>query len=185
MANHGRAFGMSADIQRAAAAKYDPVLEKEAQTWLESLTGQKMTGSFAEWLKDGKVLCAAMNVLKPGSVPKINDQKMAFKQMENISNFITAASAYGMAITDQFQTVDLYEAKNLGLVVNGIHALGRAAQKNNFRGPVIGAKESSASKRDFTEEQLKAGHTIIPGQAGYTGGATQAGMTPTGKTRHM
>ena len=84
--------------------------------------------------------------------------------------------AYGVADTDLFQTVDLYEEKNMGLVVNGIHALGRAAQKNSFDGPVIGAKEAAGAKRDFSEAQLRAGEGIIGQQAGFTGGATQAGM---------
>jgi hypothetical protein len=34
------------------------------------------------------VLCKALNVLSPGAVKKINETKMAFKQMENISNFL-------------------------------------------------------------------------------------------------
>jgi hypothetical protein len=36
--------------------------------------------------------------------------------MENIGNFLRAAQAYGVLETDLFQTVDLYEAKNMVLV---------------------------------------------------------------------
>ena len=36
--------------------------------------------------------------------------------MENIGNFLKGAEAYGVAMTDLFQTVDLYEAKNMILV---------------------------------------------------------------------
>lgn len=64
----------------------------------------------------------------------------------------------------------------MGLVVDGIHALGRAAQKNKFAGPVIGVKESTKVERQFDELTLKAGEGIIGAQAGFTGGATQAGM---------
>ena len=39
--------------------------------------------SFTEVLKDGRVLCRFINVLQPGSVPKINDSKMAFKMVNN------------------------------------------------------------------------------------------------------
>ena len=46
-------------------------------------------------------------------MPKINTGKMAFKLMENISNFLGAATRYGVAKTDLFQTVDLYEAENI------------------------------------------------------------------------
>lgn len=34
---------------------------------------------------------------------------MAFKQMEQISQFLSAAESYGVTKTDMFQTVDLWE----------------------------------------------------------------------------
>lgn len=36
---------------------------------------------------------------------------MAFKQMEQISQFLKAAEVYGVRTTDIFQTVDLWEGK--------------------------------------------------------------------------
>lgn len=36
---------------------------------------------------------------------------MAFKQMEQISQFLKAAEIYGVRTTDIFQTVDLWEGK--------------------------------------------------------------------------
>eukprot|EP00041_Stephanoeca_diplocostata_P026030 m.693873 g.693873 ORF g.693873 m.693873 type:complete len:185 (-) comp22876_c0_seq5:2093-2647(-) len=177
MANHGKSFGMSDEVSKTIAGKYNPALEAEATAWLETLTGSPKEGEFADWLNDGSVLCKAMNVLKPGSIKKINDSKMAFKKMENIGNFLTAAQAYGLKATDLFQTVDLYEAKNLTQVVDGIHALGRAAQRNKFDGPVIGVKEASEAKRTFSKETQEAGATVIGLQAGFTGGANQGGMS--------
>ena len=56
---------------------------------------------------------------------KINTSKMAFKQMENIGNFLTACEKYGLNKTDLFQTVDLYENQNLWAVILTIIALGR------------------------------------------------------------
>ena len=66
-----------------------------------------------------------MNVLKPGSVKKINEKKMPFLQMENISNFLQAAENYGLSKIDSFQTVDLYEKQNMAQVLSAITALGR------------------------------------------------------------
>ena len=60
----------------------------------------------------------------PGKV-KFNKTKLAFKQMENINNFLIACEKYGVAKTDLFQTVDLYENQNLWQVVCTIHAFGR------------------------------------------------------------
>ena len=66
-----------------------------------------------------------INIIRPDSVKKFNESKMAFKMMENIGAFLNACEALGMVKTDLFQTVDLYEAQNVPLVVDAIHALGR------------------------------------------------------------
>ena len=48
--------------------------------------------------------------------------------------------------------------------------------------PTYGPVESSGNKREFTQEQLKAGEHIIGLQAGSNKGASQKGMN-FGKTR--
>ena len=70
------------------AAKYDRDLDRKARAWLEELVEEPFpTGlepemnSFHEALKDGVYLCKAMNALQPGSVPKVNQSKMAFKMV--------------------------------------------------------------------------------------------------------
>eukprot|EP00053_Salpingoeca_punica_P008004 m.72551 g.72551 ORF g.72551 m.72551 type:complete len:184 (+) comp14420_c1_seq17:53-604(+) len=183
MANHGKAYGLSAELQQKAKEKYDPKLEAEARVWLEQLTG-KPINDFVGDLKSGVIICEALNAIKPGSVPKISDSKMPFKMMENIGNFLEGAAKLGVARTDLFQTVDLYEAKNMNQVVDCLHALGRAAQRLGFEGPVIGAKEAEAAPRHFSVDVLKKGETVVPLQAGYTGGASQKGLS-FGTTRHM
>ena len=47
-----------------------------------------------------------------------------------------------------------------------------------------GPKEAEANKREFTEEQLKAGQGIIGLQMGTNKGANQSGMN-IGNTRHI
>ena len=49
-------------------------------------------------------------------------------------------------------------------------------QRNGFDGPTIGPKPSEKNVREFTEEQLQAGKTVIGLQAGSNQGASQAGM---------
>jgi hypothetical protein len=59
-----------------------------------------------------QVLCELINALYPeGQAPvkKIQASTMAFKQMEQISQFLQAAERYGINTTDIFQTVDLWE----------------------------------------------------------------------------
>ena len=66
-----------------------------------------------------------MNKLKPNSVPKITTKGGGFALRENVSCFVTAARAYGVPDNELFQTVDLFEKKNIPQVTMAIHALGR------------------------------------------------------------
>jgi len=102
--------------------------------------------------------------------------------MENINNFLGAATALGVPSVEQFQTVDLWEKQNLNSVVICLQSLGRKAA--NFGKPSIGPKEAEKNVRNFSEEVLNAGESVIGGQAGYNKGATQAGIS-FGNTRHM
>ena len=161
-------------------------LEQEALTWISSLVPDANLGNTSgveathEKLKDGVILCKLINALENGSVKKVNESKMAFKQMENISNFLAACCNYGLTKTDLFQTVDLFEAANMTQVIQTIHALGRKAKSKGAHG--IGPKESQKNTREFTEDQLRAGHGVIGLQMGSNKGATQAGQN-FGKTR--
>jgi len=58
-----------------------------------------------------QVLSELINSLFSGDKPvkKIQSSPMAFKQMEQISQFLTASEKYGVVKTDIFQTVDLWE----------------------------------------------------------------------------
>jgi hypothetical protein len=181
MANRPRGFGMTAEIAGKLSAKYEPEKEAEAREWMEAIVGEPLANQdvgpipFHESLKDGTYLCKLANILQPGSV-KFNSSKLAFKQMENISQFLSFCERYGLAKTDLFQTVDLYEKQNMWNVVLTIFALGRKAQKNGFDGPVLGPRESTKNVREFSEEQLKAGQNVIGLQMGSNKGASQAGM---------
>ena len=183
MANRPKGYGMTAELKEKQDNKYDTGTERKAQEWLEGVVREPFPkGTFHEALKDGIYLCKAINVLRPGSVNKINTSKMAFKQMENICSFLTAAEEYGLSKMDSFQTVDLYEEANMVQVVNSIHSLGRAARKNGFSGPVLGPKESA--KRTGLHDP-KAGQAVIGLQMGSNRGASQAGMTPYGLQRQV
>ncbi len=66
-----------------------------------------------------------MNKIKPGAVAKISTKGGAFVLRENIQLFQNAARAYGVPDNELFQTVDLFEKKNIAQVTLAIHALGR------------------------------------------------------------
>ena len=190
MASRAEKSGIAKDMQDKMKSKYDPNLEKQAREWMEAVTKERIGSSLAEHLHDGVYLCKLMNQLKPGAIAKVNTtSKLAFKQMENIDQFLRACRDYGVPVHDLFQTVDLYEAAegagNIVQVIDSIHALGRAAQRNRYSGPKLGVKMAAAAPRDFSEEKLRAGQNVIGLQAGYNKGASQAGMKAPGTTRHM
>jgi len=192
MANRPKGYGMTAELANKKAAKFDADLANEALQWIQevlSKAGESFDAPLINEpkdvvtpLKDGVVLCKLMNAIKPGSVKKINDSKMAFKQMENTNNFLDGCEKIGCNKLDLFQTVDLYEGQNVPQVINGIFALGRKARSIGYAGPHLGPEEATENKREFTEEQLRAGESVIGLQAGSNKGASQAGQN-FGKTR--
>lgn len=101
-----------------SSAVYSIELEAQAQAWIEEVTGEAFQGEFAEELRDGRRLCNLVNAIKPGFVRRVNNSPgMPFKQMENISNFLKACRVVGVPEYSLFETVDLFELKDLGLVV--------------------------------------------------------------------
>lgn len=71
-------------------SKYSDELAQECLEWVREITGEAINVSgdmdnFYETLKDGVLLCKLVNTLKPGTVKRINESKMAFKCMENIN----------------------------------------------------------------------------------------------------
>ncbi|KAL1782596.1 transgelin-2 [Sigmodon hispidus] len=97
------------------------------------------------------VLCKLISSLYPeeqAPVKKIQASTMAFRQMEQISQFLKTTEGYDVNTTDIFQTVDLREGKNM-----------------------------AKSKENFSDNQFQEGKNVIGLQMGTNRGASQAGMT--------
>ena len=157
------------------AAKHDPVLEQQAKSWIQQLTGKAVNDMHAD-LKDGVALCELINKLQPGSVRKINNSKIAFMQIENIQQFIKGCKAYGVPEAELFMPESLFEAKNMPQVVAALHSLGGYAKKAGFSGPTIGLAVSDRNVRQFDEATLAAGRAQVSKiSQGSVGGANQAG----------
>jgi hypothetical protein len=179
-------MSLTAQVNAKMSAKRDTAMDQEAQQWIEAVIGEKFPAgvSYDDALKDGIILCKLINKLKPNSVPKITTKGTGFALRENIAAFFTAARSYGVPDNELFQTVDLFEKKNIPQVTLAIFALARYAQKNGFTGPTLGPKLAEENKRDFTDEQLRAGESVLGLQAGFNKGASQAGQN-FGLSRHM
>ncbi|XP_024086089.1 muscle-specific protein 20-like [Cimex lectularius] len=172
-------FGLRPGHLRIVAGKRDPEQELEAQQWIEAITGERFPPGvpYELALRDGIILCKLMNNLLPGSVPKINYTGGDYKFMDNINQFQKACIRYGVPDVDLFQTVDLFEQKNIAHVTMTIFAIGRTAYKHpEWKGPWLGPRPSEENKREWSEEQLRAGEGVIGLQAGQNKGATQAGQ---------
>ena len=198
MANRGPAYGLSREVQQKIDRQYDPELEQILIQWIGAQcgpdVGQPQPGkdNFQKWLKDGTVLCKLINSLYPpgkGPVDKIQASSMAFKQMEQISKFLHAAESYGILATDIFQTVDLWEGKNMACVQRTLMNLGGLAVSRGdgfFAGdPNWFPKKSQENRRAFSEDKLKEGQSVIGLQMGTNRGASQAGMTGYGMPRQI
>ncbi|CAG2101939.1 unnamed protein product [Medioppia subpectinata] len=173
MAFQGPSYGLSRECQKKSLLKFDINLALEALDWVRAVTNLALEApnaqkgfqdqfDFADCLKDGVALCCLINILRPDSVVRINESKAPFKQVN-----------------------DLYERKNLYMVVNCLFALGGLAQKNRFRGPVIGVKIAEQNRRCFSKEVLNNSQSVIGLQYGTNIGANQSGMTPYGAPRQI
>ncbi|CAF1107137.1 unnamed protein product [Rotaria sp. Silwood1] len=112
------------------ALKRDPELDKEAQAWIESVIGEKFPNCpYEDALRDGTILCKLMNKLQPNAIPKYYTVGGGFRSRENMSLFQNAARAYGIPDLELFQTVDLYEKRNIAQVTDCIFALSRQVSK--------------------------------------------------------
>uniref|UniRef100_H2T318 Transgelin n=1 Tax=Takifugu rubripes TaxID=31033 RepID=H2T318_TAKRU len=214
MANRGPSYGLSREVQEKIEQKYDPDLEQRLVDWILVQCGgdlerpQPGKDDFQKWLMDGTVSgwpvlrieiilnylnkTGLINSLYPkGEEPikKIPETQMAFKQMEKISQFLRAAEAYGVITTDIFQTVDLWEGKDMATVQRTLMALGSLAvtkDDGHYRGDHEWFhRKAQGYRREFSQEQLRQGRSLIGLQMGSNRGASQSGMTGYGMHRQI
>ncbi|XP_067896968.1 transgelin-3-like isoform X2 [Heterodontus francisci] len=198
MANRGPSYGLSREVEQKIDQKYDPELEELLVDWIIVQCGGNVNrpepgkAHFQKWLMNGTLLCRVINSLYPKDqepIKKIQESKMAFKQMEQISQFLKAAEAYGVATMDIFQTVALWEGKDLAAVQRTLIALGSVAVTKDdgyYHGdPNWFHKKAQGNKRAFSEEQLRKGQSVIGLQMGSNKGASQSGMTGYGMHRQI
>jgi len=127
--------------------------QHQVQTWIENVTGQPFSGSFAEHLKNGVVLCNFINGLRPNTILTINKYNAAFRQMQNIDNVLTVMSKLGVADADKFKSEDLHYENNIPKVVLGLAAFAVATE-----GKFSQSSGVSASGLDELREYASSSH---------------------------
>ncbi|XP_013403492.1 myophilin isoform X3 [Lingula anatina] len=137
--------GIARDIANKIDKKRDPAVERETLEWIQAVLGDSykidMDRPYEEVLRDGVILCNLINALAPGSVKRIHTKGGAFTLMQNIEAFQQALKHYGVPEEDVFQTVDLWEKKDISQVTMTLMALGRTARhRPDYKGPMFGPK---------------------------------------------
>ena len=116
------------------------------------------------------MLCELVCAIEPGIVKRISESPLPYKQMDNIAAFSSACKKLGVPERDCFDTIDLFEGKDIVAVVQTIHALGRTVQTTRDDLPKLGPRLATRNERHFTDAQLRrASASCLPAQ---TAGAT-------------
>nr|CAD2170126.1 unnamed protein product [Meloidogyne enterolobii] len=208
MANHGPCYGLSRELERKNQARFNLEEALEVLQWIEDMIEiplnppiEQITTSLqvSEVLKDGLILCLLMNRLvdSPGctAIKFHKNPRMPFHKMENISNFLDACKAFGVAEISCFQTVDLYENKQCYKVIECLRSLAAVAQSksqsgalhslSNIQFPPWVVKMAQNQPRKFAPDVIRQSEAVIPLQYGTNKCASQKGMTPYGLTRQI
>jgi len=113
---------LDVDAKKTLESKWDPEIAEKVRKWMHQVTGIQINDFHAD-LKNGVVLCDFLNKLAPASVKPPQKSKAPFVMMENINGYLSGCRGLGLKSVDLFQTVDLYEAKNMSLILMNLHAL--------------------------------------------------------------
>ncbi|OWF41392.1 Calponin-3 [Mizuhopecten yessoensis] len=197
MSDRMKPMGMDRALTSKLGAKYDSSSEQEVRLWIKDVTGdiiEEGPANMERALKNGIILNKLLIKLYEGTPnlppeaqkfkPSFSESEVAFKQMENIEKFLKGAKCYGLTDNSLFQTVDLYEGRNMAMVIATILQVGTEAQRHQFNGPTTGAKPTTKHVVHFTKDQMRAGQGIIGLQAGTNKCASQKGMS-IGAVRHI
>eukprot|EP01087_Luapelamoeba_hula_P022944 TRINITY_DN8355_c0_g1_i1.p1 TRINITY_DN8355_c0_g1~~TRINITY_DN8355_c0_g1_i1.p1 ORF type:complete len:1335 (-),score=374.38 TRINITY_DN8355_c0_g1_i1:61-4065(-) len=127
------------DIAMKEEFKYSFELEAIVRRWIEATLQEPLPfPDFGDSLVSGVVLCKLINKVQPGSVDKINNANNGYSKMENIERYLKACRAFGMRETELFNTVDLYEKKNMSGVLTHLTVLGNKVKRTaGYNGPII------------------------------------------------
>ncbi|GMR52418.1 hypothetical protein PMAYCL1PPCAC_22613, partial [Pristionchus mayeri] len=130
-----RPSGMAGAILDKQANKYN---EEEASLllqWIKDVTKEDINTSgdrqdLHALLKDGQLLCRLINALKAGTIKKIQKPISNFACLENINQFCTGARSLGVPDEETFQSVDLFEGRDLFSVTVTLRSLGKKVEKS-------------------------------------------------------
>jgi len=116
-------------IAKRIETKLDKPREEKCKVWLAAVLGESFgEQSLQEILKDGSRLCVALNKVFEKSVPKIHTPQEGktlkqFNEIENIGNYVKSCGRLGFNKSNLFDSLDLYEGRNMAKVVENVYEL--------------------------------------------------------------
>lgn len=124
----------------------------EAKAWIQEVLGEQFEGDdMHRLLQTGIILCRVVNAIWPGTIPKINpSNSFSFKLIENINFFLKVATSKGLNTRELFAPNDLFEKKNMPLVINCVQKVAEKAVKEGY--PI---KWSRVEKNDFSAKEIQ------------------------------
>ncbi|KAI7850692.1 kinase-like domain-containing protein [Circinella umbellata] len=81
-------------------------------------------------LKDGVLLCNLVNKLRPGTIKHVGQRDLSFIKMDNITRFLQGARQLGLNDSQLFETIDLFEAKDIPAVIHTILVIAQMYTKS-------------------------------------------------------
>ncbi|KAJ2959329.1 hypothetical protein NQZ79_g5244 [Umbelopsis isabellina] len=103
-------------------------------------------------LKDGVLLCNLVNKLRPNTIKQVGAKDLPFVKMDNITRFLQGARQLGLNTAQLFETIDLFEAKDMTAVINTILTIEKIHTKRKFSEPIIKYKTSLCQDLSHTED---------------------------------
>ncbi|KAI8378066.1 kinase-like domain-containing protein [Radiomyces spectabilis] len=89
-------------------------------------------GQLHKALNDGVILCNLVNKIKPGTIKHVGQKDLSFIKMDNITRFLQGARQLGVSDTQLFETIDLFEGKDMVAVIHTILSLAQICVKQNL-----------------------------------------------------
>ncbi|CAD5206455.1 unnamed protein product [Bursaphelenchus okinawaensis] len=136
-----RPGGLGGAVLDKQASKFNEEEAANLLQWIKDLTKEDFdaTGTrqnFLALLKDGQLLCRFINAVQPGMIKKIMKPISNFNCMENINMFTNCVRKLGVIDEETFQSVDLFEGRDLFSVCVTLQSLGRKLEKiHGIAGP--------------------------------------------------
>ncbi|VDM95446.1 unnamed protein product [Thelazia callipaeda] len=134
MSTRPRPAGLAGAIRDKQISKFNEEEAKALLEWIQEIVKEEINtdgsfDNFRQTLRDGQMLCKLMNAIKPETIKKIMKPVSNFNCMENINQFCTAVRSLGVKDEETFQSVDLFEARDLFSVCVTLQSLGRLVEK--------------------------------------------------------